>query len=199
MKFPEPIEQLIKHFNRLPSIGPKTAERLALSLLRRNRQELLGFAKSLALLQDNIHYCSICHNLTEINPCLICQNNTRDRQTLCVVAKPQELLSVENTGDYNGQYHVLWGYLSALEGTTPDMLKIRELIMRLDNNPEIKEIILAFNLSLEGESTILYLTKLLTKRGLKISRLARGLSTGSELEYADDITIKNAIKWRTGI
>lgn len=197
MRYPDSVEKLISHFNRLPGIGPKTAERLVLSLLRRQQNEVIDFANALEAISTNINYCSQCYNISEDDPCHICNDPIRDHKKLLITAKPQDLIAIEVTNEYNGHYHILWGYLSPLEGKTPDQLKLNELMSRIDKMKELDEIILAFNLNMEGESTILYIYKMLKDYGIKISRLGRGLSMGSELEYADDNTIMDALNTRT--
>lgn len=195
MRFPRIIQNLINQFNKLPGIGPKTSERLVFYLLKKNKEELKEFAQALDMSADNITVCSRCFNFSENDPCEICSDKTRDKTTLCVVAQIFDLMAIENTGEYHGLYHVLGGNLNPIEGITPDELTIKQLIERIKNNG-VREIILALNPDIEGESTIVYLTKILKPYKVKITRLARGLPMGSNLEYADEITILNALKGR---
>jgi recombination protein RecR len=205
-KFPSSIQNLINEFNKLPGIGPKTAEKLVLYLLKQPKEELARFAEALINVKSKLTVCSECQNIAEKNPCDICANPKRDRTFLCVVAEPQDMIIIESTGDYNGLYHILDGTLNTLEGIMPDQLKIKELVNRLKNPPRppfvkgaIKEVILALNPDMEGETTILYLTKILKPYNIKITRLARGLPMGSDLEYADEATLSNALKGRREI
>jgi recombination protein RecR len=169
-------------------------------LLRQPAEQLQDFGQALIELKQNIQFCNICFNITIQNPCSICLNPNRNQSIICVVAKPQDLVAIENTGEYHGLYHVLHGTLNPLEGITPDQLKIKELLSRIKNKKgEIKEIILAFNPDMEGEATIIYLTKLLQNEVPKITRLARGLPMGSDLEYADEITLTAALAGRKEI
>jgi len=195
MRFPKIIQNLIDQFNKLPGIGPKTSERLVFYLLKQNKQELKEFAQALNVSAENITVCSQCFNFSETNPCEICSDKTRDKTTLCVVAQIFDLMAIENTSEYHGLYHVLGGNLNPIEGITPDELTIKQLEERIKNNG-VREIILALNPDIEGESTIVYLTKILKPYKIKITRLARGLPMGSNLEYADEITILNALKGR---
>lgn len=195
MRFPKVIQNLIDQFNKLPGIGPKTSERLVFYLLKQNQEELKKFAQALNMSADNITVCAKCYNFSENDPCEICADPKRDKTTLCVVAEIFDLLAIENTGEYNGLYHVLGGTLNPIEGVTPEELTIKQLAERIKHNG-VKEIILALNPDIEGESTIVYLSKLLKPHKIKITRLARGLPMGSDLEYADEITISNALKGR---
>ncbi len=194
-KFPSSIQNLINEFNKLPGIGPKTSERLVFYLLKQNPEELSKFARALEGMKNTINFCGVCGNISEQNPCPICADPKRDKGIICVVSEVFDLMAIENTGEYNGLYHVLGGYLNPLEGITPEDIRIRELVERLKNN-STKEIILALNPDLEGESTVIYLGKLLKPLKIKITRLARGLPMGANLEYADEITLLNALKGR---
>lgn len=189
------IQNLIDQFNKLPGIGPKTAEKLAFYLLRQPRETLSEFAQGLIQAKDNLIVCSVCQNLSDVNPCQICRDPKRDKKILCVVADYQDFSALEKTGSYNGLYHILNGTLNPLEGITPDKLNIDNLLDRIKNN-NITEIILGFNPDVEGETTMLYLTKVLKQYPLKITRLGRGLPTGSDIEYADEITLINAMQAR---
>ncbi len=197
MRFPEPIERLMQYFRMLPGVGPKTATRYALSLLRRSDAELSAFGTAIVGLHQGIFLCGTCFNFSSKNPCEICRDMERDHTMLCVVAKPQDLHAIESTGDYRGLYHVLHGTLSPLEGITPDQLKISHLVERIKNaNPKIIEVILGLNPDMEGETTSMYLRKLLQDSIKKITRLARGLPTGGDLEYADELTLSAALQGR---
>lgn len=197
-EYPEAIKKLIKEFTNLPGIGEKTAERLVFYLLDQSKQSLLNFSQALSNLKEKIVRCSQCQNFSDANLCLICQDKKRNPGVICVVAKPQDVVAIEKTNEYQGVYHVLGGVLNPLEGITPEQLKIKELISRLKKD-KIREIILALNPDLEGESTILYLVKLLKPYKIKITRLAKGLPMGSDLEYADEVTLSNALKGRREI
>lgn len=199
--FPPSLQALINQFNKLPGIGPKTAERFAFYLLRRPKEELEKFAQALLTSKNKIKLCSSCYNFTETKPCPICADPRRDHSIICVVAQSTDLVALEKTGDYKGIYHVLGGVLSPIKGITPEKIRIKELIQRINSKsetatPKVKEIILAFNPDLEGESTTLYLVRLLKPYKIKITRLARGLPMGSDLEYADEVTLSDALKER---
>lgn len=195
MKFPSHIQNLIRLFNRLPGIGPKSAERIVFALLKKSPAEVLELSQSLARLIEQNQYCSVCRNIDLRDPCAICADTHRDRQTLCIISKPQDLISVENTGLYRGLYYVLWGHINPLEGITPEDLQVPQLLSRLEYQKP-SEVILAFNADIEGESTGLYLQELLGGKNIPVSRLAKGLSMGSELEYADEITMAHALRGR---
>jgi len=198
-KFPLVIQNLTDSFSRLPGVGPKTALRFVFYLLRQKQEDNIKFAKAIEMLGSSIATCQICQNFSEKNPCAICSDRNRDQSVICVVAEHQDLPIIENTGEYRGAYHILGGVLDPLHGITPDQLKIKELIYRVQNN-NIKEIVLALNPDLEGETTILYLTKLIKSFDknsiIKITRLARGLPIGCDLEYADEVTVSDALKGR---
>ncbi len=200
MRFPHPLQRIIDHFRTLPGVGPKTAARFALHLLRASEDELRAFGHALIDLHASTTLCGLCQTIAIKNPCEICSDRQRDTGTLCIVAKPQDLFVIENTGEYHGLYHVLHGTLNPIEGVTPDQLKIRELLARISREPgKIREVLLALNSDMEGESTSIYLAKLLAKDVPKITRLARGLPMGGDVEYADDITLISAIKGRKEI
>lgn len=189
---PETIQNLIREFNKLPGIGEKTSERFVFYLLKQPKSELEKLGLAIEHLKDKIKICSSCQNFSQNNPCQICGDKSRDQKTVCVVAEPQDVLALEKTGEYKGVYHVLYGVLKPIEGVTPDKLTIGKLLERLKKD-SLKELIIALNPDIEGESTTLYLKKLFTPFGLKITRLGRGLSMGCELEYADEITLTNAL------
>jgi len=194
-KFPKNIESLINGFSRLPGVGPRTAARFVFYLLNCPQEELNNLSQNIAHLKNDIAICSVCGNFAEKSPCEICSSEKRDHEIVCVVAQPQDLEAIEKTQEYFGLYHILNGTINPLRGIGPNLLRIKELENRLNVHPP-KELILALNPDMEGETTVLYLTKLLKKYNLKITRLARGLPIGSELEYADEITISSALNER---
>lgn len=199
MSYPHSIQNLIDYFTKFPGIGEKTAQRFVFFLLRQPQQELIRFAKLIMNLPDAITLCRVCYNYTEKNPCGIC-SAARDKSMLCVVSHSHDLSAVERTGAYHGFYHVLGGTLNILDGITPDKLRFKELIERIAA-PDIKiqELILAFNPDLEGESTVLYLSKLLKSYKVRVTKLARGLPRGADIEYADDVTLSEALRARKDV
>ena len=190
-----PLARLIEEFYRLPGIGPKSAQRLAYYLLRMPAADAHSLAEAIVEVKDKVTLCSICQNVTEVDPCRICTDSARDRSVMCVVEEPLDILALERTGSYRGLYHVLHGAISPMDGIGPDDLKVRELLDRLRGG-ETTEIILATNPNLEGEATSMYLSRLIGPLGLKITRLARGLPAGGDLEYADDVTLTRALEGR---
>ncbi len=192
---PQPVQQLIDEFARLPGIGPKSASRLTFYLLRAMDDQPLELAAALQDLKARTQFCSICFNITEVNPCLICQDDTRDAQLLCVVEEPLDVLAIERTRAFNGRYHVLHGAISPVEGIGPEDLKVAELVERVQQG-SFREMILATNPTLEGESTALYLQRRLVNNPIKMTRLARGLPVGGDLEYTDEITLGRALEGR---
>ncbi len=197
--YPEPVARLIEALQRLPGIGPKTAQRLTFFLLKRPSEEVRELAESLVAVKERIVSCQTCFNVTDEDPCRICADPARDGRLLCVVEEPNDLLAMERTGEFRGRYHVLQGALSPLEGIGPDDLRVRELLARLDEGGPTTEIILATNPNVEGEATALYLAKLLRPLGLRITRIARGLPVGGDLEYADQVTLSKALEGRREI
>ncbi|HOO14837.1 MAG TPA: recombination mediator RecR [Candidatus Marinimicrobia bacterium] len=191
---PDSLRNLIERFARFPGIGRKSAQRLAFYLLKADREEAVALAKAIIDVKDRIYKCSQCYNISETDPCKICTDEKRDHTTICVVQEPMDLFSIEKTGHYRGLYHVLGGVLSPLNGIGPDDLNIQGLLYRLAN---VKEVILAINLTRDGETTALYLSKLLKSKNVKVSRIAQGLPAGIELEYADEITLTHALEGRT--
>jgi len=191
----KPIDQLIEALAKLPGIGKKTATRLAFHILRSNAQEAQALARAILDVKEKIRLCSICFNLTDEDPCHICKDVRRNREVLCVVEGPNDLIAIENTGAYNGLYHVLHGRLSPLEGIGPEELKIKELMERLRNG-KWSEVILANNPTVEGEATALYLADLIKNLGIKISRIAYGIPIGGEIEYSDGMTLAKSIEGR---
>ncbi len=193
----EALQLLIDEFARLPGIGRKTAQRLALHVLKQPREDAIRMAKALVNVKDKTRTCSVCCNITEADPCAICASPKRDRSVLCVVEEPNDVLALEKTNEYRGLYHVLGGSLSPLDGVGPDDLKIKELLARLRG--EITEVILAMNPNVEGEATTLYLGRLLKPLGVKVTRIARGLPVGGDLEFADEATLSRALEGRIAL
>ncbi len=197
----ESVERLVNHLSQLPGIGRKTAQRLALYILKLPRNEVSSLAAALNDMKEKVRYCSTCCNITETDPCAICASPKRERSILCVVEEPRDVLAVERTNEYKGLYHVLGGALSPLDGIGPEELKIRELLDRISTSPDatggVREVILAMNPNVEGEATTIYLTKLLKPLGVKVSRIARGLPIGGDLEFADEATLARALEDRT--
>jgi recombination protein RecR len=183
---------------RLPGIGPKTAQRLTFFLLKRPLDEVQTLAESLTQLKHLIVHCHVCFNVTEEDPCRICSDPRRDPRALCIVEEPNDLLALERTGEFRGRYHVLLGALSPLDGIGPEDLRVRELLARLET-PGVEEVILATNPSVEGEATAIYLAKLLKPFGMRITRIARGLPVGGDLEYADEVTLSKALEGRRDV
>ncbi len=194
----ESVEQLAENFSQLPGIGRKTAHRLALYVLKMPREDVLALSNALVNVKDKVRYCSVCANITEADPCAICSNSKRDRASICVVEEPHDVLAIEKTHEYKGLYHVLGGALSPLDGIGPDDLKIKELLQRL-SPPGIEEVILALNPNVEGEATTLYLSKLIKPLGVRVTRIARGLPVGSDLEFADEATLSRALEGRIAV
>ncbi|PYM97071.1 MAG: recombination protein RecR [Candidatus Rokuibacteriota bacterium] len=197
--YPEPVARLIEALQRLPGIGPKTAQRLTFFLLKRPVEEVRELSEALVAVKDRIVYCQTCFNVTDEDPCRICRDPGRDSRLICVVEEPNDLLAMERTGEFRGRYHVLLGALSPLDGIGPEDLKVRELLARLDTGADTAEVILATNPNVEGEATALYLAKLLRPLGVKVTRIARGLPVGGDLEYADQVTLSKALEGRREI
>ncbi|EXX85977.1 recombinase RecR [Paenibacillus darwinianus] len=195
MYYPEPIAKLIESFSRLPGIGPKTAARLAFHVLRMKEDDVIDFAKSLVSVKRNLHYCSVCCNITDIDPCRICQDRSRDNSVICVVQESRDLVAMERTKEFDGQYHVLQGAISPMEGIGPDEIRIAELLKRLGDE-QVQELILATNPNIEGEATAMYLSRLVKPFGIKVTRIAHGLPVGGDLEYADEVTLSKALEGR---
>ncbi|NUN69578.1 MAG: recombination protein RecR [Bacteroidetes bacterium] len=193
----ETIEQLIEEFASLPSIGRKTAQRLAMHVLKMPKEDVANFAKVLMDVKEKVRYCSVCFNITESDPCSICSGQKRNRTVICVVQEPNDVIAVEKTHEFNGLYHVLGGALSPLDGIGPEDLKVRELLVRL--NDDVQEVILALNPNVEGETTTLYLAKLLKPLSVTVTRIARGLPIGSDLEFADEATLTRALEGRVAL
>ncbi|RMF79779.1 MAG: recombination protein RecR [Chloroflexi bacterium] len=193
---PEPVTNLIEAFSRLPGIGPKTASRLTYYLLRTPDDITLQLADALRDLKAETRFCSVCYNITVDDPCAICSDAQRDAETIAVVEEPLDVLALERTGVYQGRYHVLHGAISPVNGIGPDELKIRELVQRVVQE-HILEVIIATNPGLEGDATAMYIQRELTGKGVKLTRLARGLPVGSDIEYADSVTVTRALQGRS--
>jgi recombination protein RecR len=190
-----PVARLIEELHRLPGIGPKGAQRLAYHLLRATRAEAQALADAIIEVKERIVLCSVCQNITDVDPCLICSDDTRDRSVICVVEEPLDILAIERTRAHKGLYHVLHGSISPMEGVGPEQLKVRELLERLRDG-SVREVIMATNPNLEGEATSMYISRLLQPTGVRVTRLARGLPVGGDLEYADDLTLARALENR---
>ncbi len=191
-----PVSRLIEAFNKLPGIGPKSAQRLTYYLLRAPQEEAQTLAQAILEMKEKIILCSVCQNITDADPCAICDDDRRDHSKICVVEEPLDILALERTGSYKGLYHVLHGVISPMDGIGPDELKTRELLARLKSPGVVQEIIMATNPNLEGEATAMYLTRLIAPLGIRVTRLARGLPVGADLEYADDVTLTRALEGR---
>ncbi|ALS35774.1 recombination protein RecR [Enterococcus sp. 7E2_DIV0204] len=195
MHYPEPIAKLVESYMKLPGIGQKTAVRLAFYTLDMKEEDVNAFAKALISVKRDLHFCSICGNITEEDPCEICQDTTRDRSIILVVEEPKDVMAMEKMREYHGLYHVLHGVLSPMEGTGPEDINIASLIQRLHDD-EVKEVIIATNATTEGEATAMYLSRLIKPAGIVVTRLAHGLSVGSDIEYADEVTLLKAVEGR---
>lgn len=194
MQTSETLQKIAEELSKLPSIGRKTALRIAMHLAKAPAEEVQNLSESLLRLKEKIQLCSICCNITETNPCFICSSPKRSDSTICIVEEPGDVFAIEKTNEFRGKYHVLHGIISPLDGIGPEDIKVKELLMRLGGN--IEEVILALNPSVEGEYTITYLSKLIKPLHIKISRIARGIPVGTDLEYADEITLAKALEGR---
>ncbi len=194
MNHPEPITRLIDELQRLPGIGRKGAQRLAFHILRTPREEADRLVEAVRDVKDRITYCSVCNNVTDVDPCGLC-NGDRDRRQICVVEEPQNVMAIERGGEFKGSYHVLMGALSPLQGVGPDDLKIKGLLARVEAGG-VEEVILATNPNVEGEATAIYLARLLKPLGVRVTRIAMGVPVGSDLEYADEVTVHKAMEGR---
>lgn len=193
--YPEPVSRLIAELKRLPGIGPKSAQRVAFHLLRSNPQESQALAQAIRDVKDKITTCRICNNVTDVDPCGFCTRPDRTSSQLCVVEEPANVVAIERAHEFKGRYHVLMGALSPLQGVGPEQLKIESLLARLRSG-EIEEVILATNPNVEGEATAIYLAKLIKPLGIRVTRIAMGIPVGSELDYADEVTIMKALEGR---
>lgn len=195
MAFSASIEKLVEEFEKLPSIGHKTAVRLAFHILNSSLEDAEKFASAIVDARRNLKYCSVCNNITDTDPCPICANNKRDKETICVVEDVRDIVPIERTHEYNGVYHVLHGVISPVNGIGPNDIKIKELMTRIGTG-EVKEIILATNPNVEGEATAMYISKLVQPFHIKTSRIAHGIPIGGDLEYTDEVTLAKALENR---
>jgi len=195
MSYPEPLNRLVDQLKRLPGIGAKSAQRLAFHILKTPREDADRLCEAIRDVKERVTYCSICSNTTEVDPCIFCSADTRDRRVICVVEEPQNVTAIEKTRDFKGVYHVLMGALSPLQGIGPDELKIQALLARVAQGG-VEEIILATNPNVDGEATALYLARLLKPLGVRVTRIAMGVPVGSDLEYADEVTMHKAMEGR---
>lgn len=196
--FSKPIENLIRQLSKLPGIGQKTAQRLAFHIINMEDEDAKALSSSILEAKEKIQFCSICQNIADSNPCEICSSSDRNSEVICVVESPREVIAMEKSKEFDGKYHVLHGTISPSNSITPDMLKIRELVERLASD-DIKEVILATNPTIDGEATAMYIARLLKPFGIKITRIARGLPMGADIEYADEVTITKALENRVEI
>jgi recombination protein RecR len=196
--FSPSVSRLIDELSRLPGIGPKTAQRLALHLLNSNKNDIKSLVQSIEQAVERVTTCSVCQNLTERVPCEICDDEGRDKTIICVVEEPKDVIAMEKSGEFHGTYHVLHGAISPIDGIGPEDLKIKELIVRL-KGADVKEIIIATDPNIQGETTIMYLAKLLKPTGIKLTRLASGIPVGGDLDYADELTLARALEGRREI
>ena len=192
MELAKPVARLIEEFAKLPGIGPKTASRLTYYLLRAPAEQVMTLSDAIRQLRERIVYCQVCYNISEEPVCPVCANPQRDHSQICVVEEPLDVMAIERTGEYHGVYHVLHGVLAPIEGIGPEQLKINELVQRVRQG-DVREIILATNPNLEGEATAMYIARLLVPLGVRVTRLAHGLPVGGDLEYADEVTLRQAI------
>lgn len=193
--YAEPVARLIEEFSKLPGIGKKTAQRLAFYVLDSEISEAKSLAEAIVDAKEKTKYCSICSNITDIDPCIICSNSRRSEEVICVVEDPKDIIALERIREFNGTYHVLHGSISPMEGIGPDQIKIKELLSRLHTD-KVKEIILATNPNIEGEATAMYISKLIKPLGIRVTRIAHGIPVGGDLEYADEVTLAKALEGR---
>ena len=193
-----PLARLIDELSKLPGVGPKTAQRLAYHILRTSPNDAEALAAAVRSVKTDLRYCSVCFNIAETDPCAICSSDERDRRVVCVVEEPLDVLAIERTGQFKGVYHVLHGAISPVNGVRPDDLKIAELVQRA-RTAGVDELILATNPNLEGDATAMYIAQLISQNGIRVTRLARGLPMGGDLEYADEVTVSRALEGRRGL
>lgn len=196
--YPSPVARLVEEFSKLPGIGSKTAQRLSFFVLDMKEEEVRNLAQAIVDAKRKISYCSVCGNLTDIDPCFICRNTSRDNSVICVVEEPRDVIAMEKTREFKGLYHVLHGAISPMGGIGPEDIKIKELLDRLGKN-DVKEVIVATNSNVEGEATAMYLSKLIKPFGIKVTRIAHGIPVGGDLEYADEVTLTKALEGRREI
>lgn len=195
--YPVAIEKLIDEFSRLPGIGYKTAQRLTLHVLNLPQEEVTSFAEALIKARGTVKYCSVCGNFTDQDPCSVCSNPNRDHRLICVVEQPKDIMSIEKVKEFNGVYHVLHGNISPMQGRGPQDIRIKELVSRM--SPEVKEVIVATNPTIEGEATAMYISRVLKPLDIKVTRIASGMPVGGELDYADEVTLSKALEGRKEI
>ena len=198
-QYPKPLNKLINELSKLPGIGGKTAQRLAFHILALEESEATSLANSIVNAKRSLHYCSVCGNLTDTDPCEICSDESRDRTKVCVVDTPQDVIAMERIREFKGMYHVLHGAISPVEGIGPNEINLKSLITRLQQHDEIDEIIVATNPNIEGEATAMYIARLLKPSGIKVTRIAHGIPVGGDLEYADEVTLLKAMEGRREI
>ena len=195
-QYPRPLNKLINELSKLPGIGGKTAQRLAFHILNLTDNEAASLADAIVSAKRSLHYCSVCGNLTDQDPCLICADTNRDPSVICVVETPQDVMAMERIREYNGLYHVLHGAISPVEGIGPNDINLKTLITRLQSDDRVKEIIIATNPNIEGEATAMYISRLIKPSGIRVTRIAHGIPVGGDLEYADEVTLLKAIEGR---
>ena len=193
--YARPLEKLIKELSKLPGIGGKTAQRLAFHILSMDKEDVLSLSSAITEAKENMKYCSVCGNLTDVDPCHICSDETRDKSVICVVESPRDVSAMERIKEFKGVYHVLNGAISPMDGIGPDDINLRSLIVRLQQS-DVKELILATNPNIEGEATAMYIARLVKPAGIRVSRIAHGLPIGGDIEYADEVTLAKAIEGR---
>lgn len=198
-QYPKPLNKLINELSKLPGIGGKTAQRLAFHILALEEIEATALANSIVNAKRSLHYCSVCGNLTDTDPCEICSDESRNRTKVCVVETPQDVIAMERIREFKGLYHVLHGAISPVEGIGPNDINLKSLITRLQQHYEIDEIIVATNPNIEGEATAMYIARLLKPSGIKVTRIAHGIPVGGDLEYADEVTLLKAMEGRREI
>lgn len=198
-QYPKPLNKLINELSKLPGIGGKTAQRLSFHILALEESEATALANSIVNAKRSLHYCSVCGNLTDTDPCEICSDESRDRTKVCVVETPQDVIAMERIREFKGLYHVLHGAISPVEGIGPNDINLKSLITRLQQHDEIDEIIVATNPNIEGEATAMYIARLLKPSGIKVTRIAHGIPVGGDLEYADEVTLLKAMEGRREI
>jgi recombination protein RecR len=195
MNFIAPVSKLIDEFSKLPGIGRKTAQRLAFHVLSIREDQAFSLANAIVDAKRKTRFCSVCFNITDVDPCVYCSNEKRDQSTICVVESSKDVIAIEKTREYKGLYHVLHGAISPMDGVGPDDIKLKELIQRLSNT-EIKEIIVATNPTIEGEATAMYISRIVSPLGITVSRIAHGIPIGGDLEYADEVTLSKSLEGR---
>jgi len=197
--YPKPLEKLINELSKLPGIGGKTAQRLAFYILSAKDDDAYSLSAAITSAKKDMKYCSVCGNLTDIDPCSICTDSTRDGSVICVVESPRDVAAIERMREYKGLYHVLHGSISPMDGIGPDDINLAQLIVRLRESDDVKEVIVATNPNVEGEATAMYVARLISPSGIKVSRIAHGVPVGGDLEYTDEITLAKAIGGRREI